>query len=68
MLAWVFVAIALGGLVVMVAFAIRLAHQASDLFSEVAMLGTRVEELGELVSHLDLTGGRGSSVDRYERD
>jgi hypothetical protein len=51
----VFLGIALGGIVMLVCYAIWLAHKASDLFSEFEMLGTRAEEFGELVGKLALT-------------
>lgn len=42
--------IALGGLLMVVGYAIWLWHKASDLFSELEMLGKRVEELAELLA------------------
>ncbi len=54
---WVFLGIAFAGLVMLVFYAVWLAHKASDLFSEVEMLGTRAEELGEIVGQLALPSG-----------
>lgn len=48
----VFVLIALGGLVMVVSYAVWLAHLASDLFSELEMLGRRAEELAELLGQI----------------
>lgn len=48
----VFVGIGLLGLVMVVAYGVWLAHKASDLFSEIAMLGNRAGELGELMSQI----------------
>lgn len=42
--------IALGGLLMVLGYAIWLWHKASDLFSELEMLGKRVEELAELLA------------------
>ena len=48
----VFGLIALGGAVMVVSYAVWLWHKASDLFSELEMLGRRAEELSELLSRL----------------
>lgn len=48
----VFGGIALGGLIMLASYAVWLWHKASDLFSELEMLGTRAEELAELVSRI----------------
>ena len=50
----IFAGIALAGLVTVVAYAIWLAHKASDLFSELQMLATRAEEPADLVSQVQL--------------
>ncbi|MCL1838455.1 MAG: hypothetical protein FWG47_03960 [Propionibacteriaceae bacterium] len=52
---WVFLGIAFAGLVMLIFHAIWLSHKAADLFSEIQMLGTRAQELGELVSQVSLT-------------
>jgi hypothetical protein len=44
--------IALGGLITMISYAIWLGHKASDLFSELAMLANRVEELADLLNQI----------------
>lgn len=44
--------IALGGLIMVVSYAIWLWHKASDLFSELEMLGRRAEELAELLGRI----------------
>jgi hypothetical protein len=51
----VFGLIALAGLIMLVSYAVWLAHKAADLFSELEMLGTRAEELAELLSQLEPT-------------
>jgi len=51
----VFAGIALAGLIVAVSYAVWLWHKASDLFSEVEMLGQRVEELTALLSQIEPT-------------
>lgn len=50
----IFAGIALAGLITVVAYAVWLAHKASDLFSELKMLGKRAEELADLVSQVQL--------------
>ena len=44
--------IALGGLIMVASYAIWLWHKASDLFSELEMLGRRAEELAELLGRI----------------
>lgn len=46
----VFGGVALAGLVTVVSYAVWLAHKASDLFSEVHMLGQRAAEASELLA------------------
>ena len=53
----VFAAIAVGGVVWLIAWAVWLWHKASDLFSEFEMLGRRADELGEIVGRLSLPQG-----------
>jgi hypothetical protein len=48
----VFGAIALAGLITAISYGVWLWHKASDLFSELEMLGTRLEELGALLEQL----------------
>ena len=50
----VFAAIAVGGIVWLIAWAVWLGHKASDLFSEFAMLGERANELADVVGRLAL--------------
>ena len=50
----VFSLIALGGLIMVVSYAVWLWHKASDLFSELEMLGTRADEFGTLLGGLQL--------------
>lgn len=49
---WVFGGIALGGLVMVASYGVWLWHKASDLFSELEMLGTRAEELAALLEQV----------------
>lgn len=50
----IFGGIALAGLITVASYAVWLAHKASDLFSELQMLGKRAEELSDLVSQIQL--------------
>lgn len=51
---WVllFGAIALGGLIVLISYAVWLGHKAGDLFSELEMLGKRLDELADLLGQI----------------
>ncbi|GAA2102641.1 hypothetical protein GCM10009841_19270 [Microlunatus panaciterrae] len=74
---WVFIfcGIALAGLVMVICYAVWLAHKASDLFSEVTVLAERGGQLADLLAQIEmpedhsLAGvsqpdhGRGSVVD-----
>ncbi|HEY9264540.1 MAG TPA: hypothetical protein VIP98_07670 [Microlunatus sp.] len=53
---WVFVfgGIALAGLLMLVAYAIWLAHKASDVFGELKVLGKRGEQLLEIASQIEI--------------
>jgi hypothetical protein len=44
--------IALGGLIMVISYAVWLWHKASDLFSEIEMLGQRGEELADLLGQI----------------
>lgn len=48
----VFGLIALGGLITVASYAVWIWHKASDLFSEVEMLGRRAEELVSLLEQI----------------
>jgi len=48
----IFGGIALAGLVMVASYGVWLWHKASDLFSEVEMLGTRASELGALLQQV----------------
>jgi len=50
----IFFGIALIGAITVASYAVWMAHKASDLFSELQMLGTRAEELAALVSQVQL--------------
>lgn len=50
----IFGGIALAGRITVASYAVWLAHKASDLFSELQMLGKRAEELAALVSQVQL--------------
>lgn len=54
---WVFAGIALLGLIVVVSYGVWLVHKASDVLSEITMLGTRAEELAALASQIKLPSG-----------
>jgi len=51
----IFAGIAVAGLIVAVSYAVWLWHKASDLFSEVEMLGQRVDELTALLAQIEPT-------------
>ncbi len=51
----VFGLIALAGVIMLVSYAVWLAHKAADLFSELEMLGRRAEELADLLSQIEPT-------------
>ena len=57
----VFLLIALGGLVMVVSYTVWLWHKASDLFSELEMLGVRVQELGDLLAKIQVPAAEGGS-------
>jgi hypothetical protein len=60
---WVFVfgAIALAGLVMLISYAVWLAHKAADLYSEIEMLGTRASELAALLERIELPAAGAAS-------
>ncbi|QGN33133.1 hypothetical protein [Microlunatus sp. Gsoil 973] len=53
---WVFVfgGIAVAGLIMLVAYAIWLAHKASDVFAELRVLGQRTGKLAELAAQVQV--------------
>ena len=53
---WIFLGIGLAGLITMASYAVWLTHKASDLFSELQMLGKRAEELADLVAQIEIPG------------
>lgn len=52
--AWVFVGIALGGVVMLVSYAVWLWHKASDLMFEARHLFAMTEEMAALVNQIDV--------------
>jgi hypothetical protein len=50
----VFGGIALAGLVMLISYAVWLAHKASDVWSEVDMLAVRANELADLVGQIEV--------------
>ncbi len=54
----VFGGVALAGLVTLVAYAVWLAHKASDLFSEIRMLGSRLNDIADLLGTIEVPGSR----------
>lgn len=50
----IFGGIALAGAITVASYAVWLTHKASDLFSELQMLGKRAEELAEMVSQVKI--------------
>lgn len=59
----VFVGIALAGLISAVSYAVWLAHKASDLYSEVRMLGRRFEEAAILLGGIGLPAVAPTRID-----
>lgn len=52
----IFGGIALAGLVMVIAYGVWLWHKASDLFSELQMLGVRATEFADLVGQVHAPG------------
>jgi hypothetical protein len=50
----VFMSIALAGVVMLISYAVWLAHKASDVWSEVDMLAVRADELARLVGQIQV--------------
>jgi hypothetical protein len=48
----VFVGIGLAGLIMLISYAVWLAHKTSDVFSELEMLAVRADELAKLLSQI----------------
>jgi hypothetical protein len=48
----VFAGIGLAGLIMLISYAVWLAHKASDLFSELDVLATRAGDLADLLSQI----------------
>ena len=46
--------IGLAGAIMLICYAVWLAHKTSDLFSELDMLAVRADELADLVSQIDV--------------
>lgn len=59
----VFGGIALAGLATVISYAVWLAHKASDLYSEVRMLGRRAEEVQQLLEGIKLPAGPTTTLD-----
>ncbi|GAB3760161.1 hypothetical protein [Microlunatus parietis] len=57
---WIFIGIAVGGLVMLVCFGVWLAHKASDLFAELRVLAQRAGQGAELLSRIEIPDGRSS--------
>ena len=51
---WVFLAIAVVGVIVMVSYGVWLVHKAADIYAEVKMLGRRAQEFQALLNQLEL--------------
>jgi hypothetical protein len=50
----VFVSIGLAGAIMLICYAVWLAHKASDLLSEIEMLAVRADELAGLVGQINI--------------
>lgn len=49
---WVFGGIALAGLVMLISYAVWLAHKAADVFGELAVLSDRAAQLADLLGQI----------------
>ncbi len=63
----VFGGIALVGLIMLICYAVWLAHKAADVMSEVAVLADRAEQLADLLSQIQGPSS-GTVPDRWRRD
>lgn len=61
----IFAGIAVAGIITVVSYGVWLAHKASDVMSEVEMLGTRAEEFGELVGQIRFEPSADSAGSRF---
>lgn len=59
----IFVAIALGGVVMVACYAVWLAHKTSDVLSELAVLADRAGQLADLVAEVGVPTARYSADD-----
>lgn len=51
----IFGGVALAGLVTVIAYAVWLAHKASDLFAEISVLAQRVGQIADLLGQIELS-------------
>jgi hypothetical protein len=63
----VFGGIALAGLIMVISYAVWLAHKAADVISEVAVLADRAEQLADLLSQIQPPAGSAGHA-RSHRD
>ena len=61
----VFGGIALAGLIVLISYAVWLAHKAADVMSEVAVLADRADQLAALLDQIQAPPGPGESDLRH---
>ncbi len=62
--AWIFTGIALGGIIMLVSYAIWLWHKASDLMFELRRLGAQSEEIARLLGQIEFDRLDRASADR----
>jgi len=60
---WVFLGIAAAGLVMLICYAVWLAHLTADVLGEVAMLGERAGELADLLGEIGAPDDQHRDVD-----
>jgi hypothetical protein len=60
----IFAGIAVAGLIMVISYGIWLAHKASDVMSEVGVLGDRAGQLMELLSQIEVPERRFHAPDR----
>ena len=62
----IFAGIAVAGLIMLISYGIWLAHKASDVMSEVVVLGDRAGQLMELLSQVQVPERRFDAPDRAD--
>ncbi len=64
---FVFIGIALAGLIMLIGYAVWLAHKSADVMSELTVLGDRTTKILDLLSRIEMPDATSSSWARDER-